>query len=256
MNHSLPIVLLSTDAAVTEQEQQLAEFLASSVISSLELTHSNCLFYLQLTPKGLVLCDLEVGGGKPTMVDFSSDALELRASDSLVKQNLIKALGLKKNPRTTVLDAMAGLGKDAYLMAMAGCTVQMVEKSKIVFVLLRDGLDRLHQYGIDELEKSSMSLLFADFLEISPKKQKFDVVYLDPMYQSPKRKSKAKRDIERLQRLLGKEDNEVSLLEHGLELAERRVVVKRPKNAPPFANRKPDIVYKGSSARFDVYLTT
>jgi 16S rRNA (guanine1516-N2)-methyltransferase len=75
------------------------------------------------------------------------------------------------------------------------------------------------------------------------------------MYQAPNRKSKAKRDIERLQRLLGKDHNELSVLEHGLGLAQRRVIVKRPKNAAPMANKKPDIVYKGSSARFDVYLT-
>ncbi len=255
MKLSLPIVLLSSDAVITEQEQQLAEFLAVSIVSGGELNHFDWSFYLQLTPKGLVLCDAQASNSKPTVVDFSNAALESRSSDALLKQNLIKALGLKKLPRPTVLDAMAGLGKDAYLMAMAGCKVQMVEKSKIVFALLHDGLERLQQWGADEFAENPMSLLLADFLELSPTQQRFDVVYLDPMYQSPNRKSKAKRDIERLQRLLGSEDNEESLLAHGLALARRRVVVKRPKNAPPFANRKPEIVYKGSSARFDVYLT-
>jgi 16S rRNA (guanine1516-N2)-methyltransferase len=120
---------------------------------------------------------------------------------------------------------------------------------------LRDGLARLNQIGYEELGEKSLSLQFGDFLDISPALRRFDLVYLDPMYPAANRKSKAKRDIERLQRLLGKEDNEVSLLDHGLALAERRVIVKRPKNAEPFANKKPDIVYKGSSARFDVYLT-
>lgn len=252
MSESLPIGLLQASDRGTELERGLADFLNVPLLSGDTARFSGYSFLLQFTQQGLVLCDLETDGSKPTIVDFSSSQLESRASDALSKQNLIKALGLKKYPHPTVLDGMAGLGKDAYLMAMAGCRVHMLEKSKIVYALLRDGLDRLQQTGSEE---TLLSLEFTDFLEFSPCTQTFDIVYLDPMYQSANRKSKAKRDIERLQRLLGKEDNEDSLLEHGLTLAKRRVIVKRPKNAPLFASKKPDIVYKGSSARFDVYLT-
>ena len=252
----LSIALVKVFADATEREQQLAEFLNVPLISNEEIIPAELSFYLQFTPQGLCLCDVDPSEGKPTIVDFASSQLESRVSDSLSQQNLIKALGLKKHPHPTVLDSMAGLGKDAYLMAMAGCQVHMVEKSKIVFALLRDGLERIQQFGFEELDRNLVSLQYVDFLDVSPRQQKFDLVYLDPMYQSANRKSKAKRDIERLQRLLGKEDNEATLLQHSIALAKRRVIVKRPKNAPSFASAEPDIVYKGSSARFDVYLVT
>ncbi len=254
MSDLLHLGLMISADSVTETEQSLADFLDIAVIEKGE-DHSAFSFCLQFLPQGLALHDMSASTSKPTVVDFSSAQLESRASDSLAQQNLIKALGVKKNPRPTVLDGMAGLGKDAYLMAMAGCRVHMSEKSKIVYSLLRDGLERLQQFSFEALGQGSLTLEFGDFLDTRPEDQQYDVVYLDPMYQSANRKSKAKRDIERLQRLLGKEDNENSLLAHGLLLAKRRVIVKRAKNAPLFASRKPDFSYKGSSARFDVYLT-
>lgn len=254
MSQLLPVgLIISTDSA-SEAEQGLADFLGIPLIGESE-DRSAYGFCLQFLPKGLALHDLDATAAKPTIVDFSSSQLESRASDSLSQQNLIKALGVKKYPHPTVLDGMAGLGKDAYLMAMAGCQVHMLEKSKLVYSLLNDGLVRLQQLDFESLGRGSLNLEFGDFLDARPAAQQYDVVYLDPMYQSSNRKSKAKRDIERLQRLLGKEENEDSLLAHGLLLAKRRVIVKRAKNAPLFAAKKPDFNYKGSSARFDVYLT-
>ena len=36
---------------------------------------------------------------------------------------------------------------------------------------------------------------------------------------------------------------------------DRRVVVKRPKSAPPLAGREPSLVLSGTQARFDIYLS-
>ena len=256
MKNSPSVAIVASSEGLTEDETKLASFLGVPITTVEQVRHSGLSFYLKFMPDGLALLDLDGGAGKPTVVDFSSAQLESRVSDSLAKQNLIKALGLKKNPHPRVLDGMAGLGKDAYLMAMAGCKVHMLEKSGVVYSLIKDGLDRLKQCGYLEFGEQALSLQFGDFLDIPPDTEKYDLVYLDPMYQGANKKSKAKRDIERLQRLLGKEDNEALLLQHGLIIAKRRVIVKRPKNAPQFAGKTPDIIYKGSSARFDVYLTS
>jgi hypothetical protein len=43
----------------------------------------------------------------------------------------------------TVLDATAGFGRDAAVLASFGCRVTMVEKNPVVWALLKDGLERL-----------------------------------------------------------------------------------------------------------------
>jgi 16S rRNA (guanine1516-N2)-methyltransferase len=75
------------------------------------------------------------------------------------------------------------------------------------------------------------------------------------MYPIAGRKSRAKKDMDRLHDLVGIDTQEQKQLDKALSIAGRRVIIKRPKNAPDFAAKKPDISYRGSSSRFDVYLT-
>ena len=58
------------------------------------------------------------------------------------KEALAKAVGLKKGANPTVLDATAGFGVDAFVLASLGCRVHMIEKNPLVASLLEDGLNR------------------------------------------------------------------------------------------------------------------
>ncbi|MFK7863923.1 MAG: class I SAM-dependent methyltransferase [Pseudohongiellaceae bacterium] len=246
------IVVFQDSANVVEES--LAARLGVQLVSIADLPRDGSTLYLQYLPQGLCLCTTGLKSAGPTIVDFFDAALNKRVSDSIRSQNLIKALGLKKNPHPMVLDCMAGLGKDAYLMASAGCIVTMWEKSDVVHELLSDGLERFRDASSGEYGRS-LSLQHGDFLESSYTKGEFDIVYLDPMYPLTSRKSRAKKDMDRLHDLLGFEKVDDALFQKAVAIAGRRVVVKRPKNASNFASRDPDISYQGSSARFDVYLT-
>lgn len=249
-------VVVVGDSVSGVQARALATTLGLPFLKDSESLPREIRFSLQYLSQGLSLCEHGSNVPSPTRVDFYNPQLEQRVRDSIRQQNLIKALGLKKSVRPSILDAMAGLGKDGFLMASTGCSVLMLEQSKVVHALLEDGLQRLSSSN-RELS-SQLALRQADFMQGDFGMNEFDIVYLDPMYPGSDRKSKAKKDMNRLHDLLGNASDkgeESEQLAMALEIARKRVTVKRPKNAPDFAEVKPQLVYKGSSARFDVYLT-
>jgi 16S rRNA (guanine1516-N2)-methyltransferase len=81
-----------------------------------------------------------------------------------------------------------------------------------------------------------------------------DVVYLDPMFPHRKKSAAVKKEMRLFQQLLGPDQDADLLLAPALNLAKKRVVVKRPAGAPYLAEQKPDIELKGKANRFDVYL--
>lgn len=188
-------------------------------------------------------------------VDFSDAKLNNRANSAIRSQNIAKALGIKGELRPVVLDATAGLGKDAFLMASLGCEVSLLERSELVHALLADGLSRAGYYGKEiSAILLRMDLRLGDLLELEADSEQFDVVYLDPMFPERRKSAKAKKDMALLQQLLGHQSDGAELLESAKRLAKKRVVVKRAKLSPHLGSGKPDIEFKGSSSRYDVYL--
>ena len=76
-------------------------------------------------------------------MDFASGAVAHRRKFGGGKgQSIAKAVGLKAGVQLHVIDATAGLGRDAFVLASLGCNVDMVERSPIAAALLEDGLER------------------------------------------------------------------------------------------------------------------
>ncbi len=112
-------------------------------------------------------------------------------------QSIAKAAGLNKGVTPVVLDATAGLGRDAFVLASLGCRVQMVERHPVVAALLEDGLQRAKQDDeIGAWVSERISLLHASShdalqqLASDPNFTSPDVVYLDPMYPHPENRKK------------------------------------------------------------------
>lgn len=214
-------------------------------------------FYLQYDSAGLGLRSTAIDAPGVVRVDFSDAKLNYRISNSAKDQNIVKAIGVKGANRPEVLDATAGLGKDAYLLASLGCEVQMLERSAIVHALLEDGLQRAKLGNDDDMVKAAerMHLQHADLFDFAVSSTQFDVVYLDPMFPARKKSARVKKDMYLLQQLLGHEEESPGLYSAALPLARKRLVVKRGKLSPWLTDEKPDIEFKGSSSRYDVYLT-
>jgi len=82
-----------------------------------------------------------------------------------------------------------------------------------------------------------------------------EVVYLDPMFPERSKTASVKKEMRLLQQLLGADLDTEELFETALQVATRRVVVKRPKLAPCISELKPHHVVEGKSGRFDIYHT-
>ncbi|CAK4070177.1 class I SAM-dependent methyltransferase [Vibrio sp. 16] len=179
-------------------------------------------------------------------------------------QAIAKAAGLNKGATPHVLDGTAGLGRDAFVLASLGCKVQMVERHPVVAALLDDGLTRAQQDPeIGTWVSERMSLIHASShtaLQDLVNDKSFvrpDVVYLDPMYPHPENKKKSalvKKEMRVFQSLVGADLDADGLLAPALELATKRVVVKRPDYANWLDEQRPAMAIETKKNRFDVYV--
>lgn len=222
-------------------------------------------FALVLTEQRLELRKLDEPKLGAIYVDLAGGAVAHRRKFGGGKgQAIAKAAGLNKGSTPTVLDATAGLGRDAFVLASLGCKVQMVERHPVVAALLDDGLTRAKQDSeIGGWVSERMSLLHASShdalakLAADPDFLRPDVVYLDPMYPHPENKKKSalvKKEMRVFQSLVGADHDADGLLEPALALANKRVVVKRPDYAEWLDQRQPSMAIETKKNRFDVYV--
>lgn len=202
-------------------------------------------------------------GKKPVVsrVDFVGGAKGHRRKFGGGKgQSIAKAVGLNKRASLAILDATAGMGGDAFVLACLGCHVTLLERSPIVRALLSDGLRRAQMHGAASDQAlveiiSRMHLVAGDSLVLlaAGHLPQPDVVYLDPMFPERRKTAEAKKDMQFFHALVGRDEDANGLLAPALALARHRVVVKRPRVAPYLLGREPGFQLIGKANRFDVY---
>jgi len=184
-------------------------------------------------------------------------------------QSIAKAIGLKQGLAPPfVIDATAGLAKDAYVLACLGCSVILLERSPVIAELIEDAIERakddehfqnILKTGFSVIAQSSVDYLTqlknsAD--DNCPDVIYPDVIYLDPMYPERKKSASVKKNMQILQKLLGHDEDTQELLDIALKTAKKRVVVKRPKGAKNLTNIKPTYLVESKKTRYDVYITS
>ena len=166
-----------------------------------------------------------------------------------------KAVGVKGDELPSVIDATAGLGRDAFVLASVGCKVRLIERHPVVFLLLQDGLQRAYaDADIGAMLQTNLQLLNVKHLsELNPETNFADVVYLDPMYPHKQKSALVKKEMRLFQHLVGGDLDADQLLEPALNLARKRVVVKRPDYAEFLAQIPPHFSRQTKNHRFDIY---
>jgi len=254
--HNTSIAISCT--ATSPQQQLFAQELSARLHLPIENNNKEHYdYWLTVTETHLELQQTN-SKHKPLFVDFLSPGANYRRlKGGGAGQLIARALGLKKHPALTVIDATAGLGADSFVLASLGCKVHCLERSPIIAALLEDGLRRLQQHP--DFQQMSLTLTITDALSylqsLSPA-QYPDVIYLDPMFPERKKTALVKKEMRILRDLVDEDNDTEVLLAMALKCAKKRVVVKRPRIAVTIGATKPNLIYTGQSCRFDVYLNT
>ena len=213
---------------------------------------------LVLTDKRLELRKLDESKLGAIAVDFVEGVMAHRRKFGGGRGEAVaKAVGIKGNDFPTVIDATAGLGRDAFVLAAIGCKVRLVERHPVVAALLEDGLARAYADAeIGEFMQERMqSVAVSHIAQLDCEKEQADVVYLDPMYPHKQKSALVKKEMRVFQHLVGADLDADSLFLPAKALARKRVVVKRPDYAPFMADTKPDFSHTTKNHRFDIYLS-
>jgi 16S rRNA (guanine1516-N2)-methyltransferase len=187
--------------------------------------------------------------------------LESLTLSGLSRQPLIRAMG---KSRGLVVDATAGLGGDAFLVAAAGFEVVALERHALLAELLAEEVARLCRTGPAAHRRAAqrMQVIHADSIialaDPSPSLAWVCVrpvaVLMDPMYpQDPSATALAAKPIRAVRALVGDDPDQRALFDAARACSPGRIVVKRPHSAPPLVER-PDLDFSGKLARLDVYL--
>jgi 16S rRNA (guanine1516-N2)-methyltransferase len=171
-------------------------------------------FLLTLTPQRLELRQTAPGAHGPVYVDFSNGAMRQRLRTSGIRSPLARALGLKPGYHPEVVDATAGLGRDAFVLASLGCSLILLERVLPAFLLLEDGLRRALKDPLAAEAAARMRLIHADANRwLAGCTEAVEAVYLDPMYPRRKKQALSAKGMQVLQQLAGNDDDAASLLE-------------------------------------------
>lgn len=196
----------------------------------------------------------------PLEVDFLRGAVGHRfRSESQhgggYSQPLPKAIGLRPNSPLTLVDATAGLGRDAFLLASLGANVTLIERSTQMHALLAEGMARAAQAG-GEIAKTiaRMSLVHGDAKDLLAD-LKPEVILVDPMHPPRQKSALVKAELRQIRAIVGNDEDSIELMKIALATATKRVVLKWPARAAPMAEIGPcshQIV--GKSTRYDVFM--
>lgn len=246
-----PVVLVCTDAGRTEEAGALAGELGVRLVE--EEPREDGWLVLRLTGRRLELLASGPGAPGPVFAEFAGGRTGWRGRHALPRDEaLARAAGVRAESRPDVIDATAGLGRDAFVLAALGCEVTLIERQPVVAALLRDGLAR----ALDDEQVrpivQRMHLRAGDAAEILAQ-ARTDVVLVDPMHPPRRKEAAVKKEMRILRRLVGDDPDADRLLAAALPAAIRRVVVKRPRGAEPLAGPRPSGAVEGRSTRFDIY---
>lgn len=244
------IAIAAETPARIADTKKLAEKLALP-LTDIDSTEFSLL--LVYTADHLELRDIKNKKTKPIYVDFLGDSTTYRRRQSNYKNELIaRACRVKQKFPLTILDATAGFGRDAFVLANLGHNITLLERSPIMAALLADGI----KHALTAYPELSMMLIETDaknYLQQLSADAYPDVIYLDPMFPHRTKSALVKKSMRLLRDLIGEDEDAEDLLQIALVRAKYRVVVKRPRLAPALGDTVPNFEIMGKSCRFDVY---
>jgi 16S rRNA (guanine1516-N2)-methyltransferase len=155
----------------------------------------------------------------------------------------------------TIVDATAGLGRDAFLLASVGANVVMLERSAEVHALLEDALGRARATSPALAEVvARLTLIHGDARDHLPTLRP-EVVLVDPMHPPRRNSALVKKEMRLLADIVGADEDAHELMRVALASARHRVVLKWPLAATPLLEAAtPSYQFFGKTVRYEVFL--
>lgn len=163
------------------------------------------------------------------------------------RQPLGRACALNKLTHPRIIDATAGLGRDALCLASLGAQVYLFERHALLQALLADAIEHLPP----DLQPR-MQLMAADARQ-APWPDA-EVIFLDPMFPAQGKRAAPGLDMQLMQAIVGPDEDAQTLLDRALQASVRRVVLKRPPRGARVRLGKPDLSFAGGRVSYEVYL--
>ncbi|RBW50622.1 class I SAM-dependent methyltransferase [Marinobacter sp. F3R11] len=266
VNETLPLAVARGPLGDEHQAQALSLDLSLpylGVVSPKDVRHASALLFLD--ENGLCLQVAGKGAPGPVRAEFVTGKMGYRREHGGGSGQLVaRAVGLQKTKADLhVLDATAGLGQDAFVLASLGCRVSLFERNPVIHALLSDGLARAALNAecapiVARMTLHSGSSIgwldrVAERCEEGVEDKAADVVYLDPMFPHRDKSALVKKEMQVFRTIVGDDDDSDALLAAALSTAKYRVVVKRPRKAPAISGPEPGTRIEGKSSRYDVY---
>ena len=250
-NSKSKILVLYTDSSFHEEAEQLARHLQGVCSQDTDLA-KRFANVIRINASGIAL----IRDGLEMQGDFSALQRRFRTAN-LRNEMLIKASGIyrKKKEFPFAIDATAGMGEDAFLLAAAGFRVQLFERDPVIAALLQDSMLRAKKdpQTLPIIER--MELTETDSIKaMRTLKEKPDVILLDPMFPERQKSGLVKKKFQLLHHLEKPCTDERELMDAALSAHPGRIIVKRPLKGPYLAEKQPSYSVKGKSIRYDCYI--
>lgn len=168
--------------------------------------------------------------------------------EMLVKAAKTSEMGLKG------IDATAGMGEDALLLAAYGYEMTLYEQNPVVAALLKDALRRAKKHEILKDVVNRMKVVEGDSSKLL-KNLTYEpqLIYLDPMFPARQKSGLINKKLQLIQKLEPPCSKEQDLFEAAIMAGPKKIIVKRPLKSPHLAEKKPNYMLQGKAIRYDCY---
>ena len=186
---------------------------------------------------------------KKIISSFRSGSFTNRIKNFQRESHLKKAIGYGGESSKKILDCTGGLGHDAFILALLGQNVTVVDKNKGLCILFELALESLPQTSYFQEAKERITIINDDSASFVDKLFNYDVVYIDPMFKD--RGAAGRSGIMSL--ISDYLDDFTDVSDVLIRSKFNRMVIKRQKQFKQSGNISPSFILSGKSINFHVF---
>ena len=187
---------------------------------------------------------------KEIINSFRSGSFTNRIKNFQREAHLKKAIGYGGESSKRILDCTGGLGHDAFILALLGQNVTVVDKNKGLCILFELALESLPQTPYFLEAKERITIINDNSASFIDKLLDYDVVYIDPMF-----KDKGTAGRSGVMSLISDYlDDFTDVSDVLIRSKFNRMVIKRQKQFKQSGNGSPSFILSGKSINFHIFI--